>query len=88
MALKFDHNLNSISTQGGISLSINTSGSIVVAKGTTAQRPGTPEQGMLRYNTDIGQLEVYDASGLWQPIGTSGDADDAIVLALIFGASG
>ena len=30
--------------------------------GTTAERPNTPEVGMMRFNTDEGQFEVYDGT--------------------------
>jgi hypothetical protein len=39
---------------------------IVVPNGTTAERLGT-ELGQIRYNTDIGLVEVYAAGG-WQPL--------------------
>jgi hypothetical protein len=34
-------------------------GALVVPVGTTAERPATPQNGMMRYNTTIPQLEVY-----------------------------
>lgn len=37
-------------------------GSTVIPTGTTAQRPQNPVDGMLRYNTDFGGLEIYNAS--------------------------
>jgi hypothetical protein len=30
-----------------------------IPSGTTAQRPNSPVQGMLRYNTDLAKLELY-----------------------------
>jgi hypothetical protein len=43
-----------------------------VPQGTTAQRPGSPTDGFLRYNTDNSYLEVYIASlTSWEPISTS-----------------
>lgn len=38
--------------------------------GTTAQRPGTPNTGMLRYNTTTGFAEVYTAAG-WGSFGAT-----------------
>ena len=36
--------------------------------GTTAQRPANPEAGMMRFNTDTGQVEWYDdVFGSWIP---------------------
>lgn len=39
-------------------------GQVKVPAGTTAQRSGSPANGMLRYNSDTGQFEGY-ASGAW-----------------------
>ena len=41
--------------------------------GTTAQRPGTPTQGMFRYNTTLGIFEGYTSGG-WGAIAGSGGA--------------
>ncbi len=46
---------------------IFTGQTITIPAGTTAQRPVTPSNGMLRYNTDIGLVEQYNSSG-WQGI--------------------
>lgn len=40
-----------------------------VPTGTTAQRPGTPEVGMTRYNTDLGSAEVYESNAWCQLTG-------------------
>jgi hypothetical protein len=38
--------------------------------GTTAQRPGSPANGMIRYNTDSNKLEFYNsATGTWSSVG-------------------
>lgn len=42
-------------------------GAIQVPGGTTAQRPGTPVVGMVRYNSSSGVVEQYNAQG-WQGI--------------------
>ena len=36
---------------------------IVMPQGTTAERPGAPELGTLRYNTQLGFMEQYNATG-------------------------
>lgn len=46
-----------------------TTGAAILPPGTTAQRPGTPANGMLRYNTDIGDFEGY-IGGAWVPRST------------------
>lgn len=40
-------------------------GSITVPPGTTAQRPGSPTEGMIRYNSTTGNMESYGA-GAWR----------------------
>lgn len=42
---------------------------VVIPHGTTAQRPGSPSSGFLRFNTDLGTLEQYNTStNAWQAI--------------------
>ena len=48
-------------------------GAIDVAAGTTAQRPGTPSNGMFRYNSTDNAFEGY-ANGAWGAIGGGGGA--------------
>lgn len=47
-------------------------GSITVPNGTTAERPGTPTAGMLRYNSDLSTFEGYTTADGWGPIAGSG----------------
>lgn len=37
----------------------NSAGAITVPRGTTAQRPAVPTNGMVRYNTDTAHFEGY-----------------------------
>jgi hypothetical protein len=50
----------------------NVSGGVVVAKGTTGQRPGSPVAGTLRYNTTTNRLEIY-ADNAWTVVGLRAD---------------
>ena len=62
-ALKFigdGSELTGITTSGG-------TGATTVPSGTTAQRPATGVNGMLRYNSTTGFMEGYTAAG-WSPI--------------------
>lgn len=43
-------------------------GSAMMPVGTTAQRPSTPSNGYMRYNTDITSMEVY-SNGSWGSVG-------------------
>lgn len=49
---------------------IDDTGLIQLPQGTTAQRPGSPAAGMIRYNTSIQETEYYDGSS-WLTIGES-----------------
>ena len=71
---EFDFNGNTISRQGDIVLNpnnnniiINSTDSLVLPKGTTAERPATPTAGMIRYNTDDNTFEGYYTTG-WSSI--------------------
>ncbi len=44
-------------------LDINTTSSMIIPVGTTAQRPAAPLAGMLRYNSDIASPEAYTPTG-------------------------
>lgn len=44
---------------------VNDTSYIIVPVGTTAQRPSSPTVGYVRYNTDLGYLEMYSASNNW-----------------------
>ena len=54
-------------------INMTGTGAIDVAAGTTGQRPGSPSNGMFRYNSTDGAFEGY-ASGAWGAIGGSGGA--------------
>ena len=64
---------------------------IVLPTGLTAGRPGTPELGMVRFNSELILVEVYDGTGWTSAAGssagvTAASAQDISVLqALIFG---
>lgn len=50
------------------SLTVNDTGYLRMPSGTTAQRPGSPVAGMMRYNTDSKVKEFYDGTN-WNPLG-------------------
>ena len=56
--------------------SFTGTGAVDVPAGTTAERPGTPSNGMIRYNSDDAQFEGY-ADGEWGAIGGGGDTQTA-----------
>lgn len=58
---------------GSETVKIDSTGSLTLPTGTTAQRPGTPTIGMLRYNTDTDVFEGYD--GQWITLNGVRDVD-------------
>jgi hypothetical protein len=57
---------------------LGTTTALELPDGTTGERPGTPVNGMIRYNTTLNQFEGYKASA-WGAIGggaTGGSSDD------------
>jgi len=56
--------------------SFSGTGAFVAPKGNdTTQRPGTPEAGMLRYNTTINEFEGYNGTA-WASVGGSAISND------------
>ena len=53
----------------------DATGAVIVTKGSTLQRPGTPENGHFRYNLDTDEFEGYSA-GEWGAIGGGGAIND------------
>ena len=48
-------------------VSVNTNKAVIVPKGTQNQRPATGVEGMLRYNSDTSDFEVFQNTA-WKPI--------------------
>jgi len=60
----------SIEVDGSKGIQQNTTEVTKIPVGTTAQRPANPEAGMIRFNTDTGQVEGYnDVAETWQSLG-------------------
>lgn len=64
---------NLSTSDGGITIDNNGNvefmgnGATQVPKGSTAQRPGSPADGMVRINTDLDHMEWYDGvTGMWK----------------------
>ncbi len=57
--------------------SFTSTGALSISKGTTAEQPGTPATGMVRYNTTTNQFEGYSgAAPAWKSIGGSALSND------------
>lgn len=59
-------NITNLATTGTVTF--GGTGAITVPVGTTAQEPGTPSTGMLRFNTTLNQFEGYNGAS-WGGIG-------------------
>ena len=70
--------LTSVGTLTGLTVSgdilMSGTGAIDVATGTTAQRPGSPNTGMFRYNSTSNQFEGYTNAGWGAIAGGGGSA--------------
>ena len=58
-----------IDPQSGL-LIVDSTTAMGIPSGTTAQRPGSPDDGYIRFNTDDNSLEVWDGSEWDQPTAT------------------
>jgi hypothetical protein len=59
-------------------------GSVTVPSGSTAQRPGSPTAGMIRWNASIVDLEYYDTGTAdWRQVANDSDINSAIGQAAI-----
>ena len=56
-----------IDAETGVFVIEGTTG-FVIPVGNTAQRPGSPDTGLTRYNSETGLLEIYDGSD-WESMG-------------------
>lgn len=80
LALAASPTFTGTATFGGNILMSGT-GTIDIPVGTTAQRPGSPNNGMIRYNTTLTRYEGYSGSA-WGALGggaTGGGADQWVV---------
>ena len=74
-------------TPGSGVVDINTTGSIRIPAGTTAQRPTVPAVGMIRYNTTTSRFEGYDGNWIVLTGVYDLDADTYITAELTPGAN-
>lgn len=67
-------------TFGG-DVALSGTGYLDLPAGTTAQRPGSPNSGMIRFNTTLGQFEGYNGTA-WSAVGggATGGGSDAVFL--------
>lgn len=65
--MDFDFTNDSIIPSSGTLNISSATGGIIVPTGDTASRPGSPVEGLIRYNTDNNAFDVY-ANGQWQAL--------------------
>jgi hypothetical protein len=65
----------------GIQLLSTGTGAWQPPAGTTGQRPGTPANGAMRWNSTLSQLEVYVGNSVWQAVASSAYAANYLVVA-------
>lgn len=53
---------NALTIDSFQNITANSAGALQIPSGTTAQRPASPVNGMLRYNTSLSKLEIYISS--------------------------
>ena len=79
--MSFDFNGKFLITANG-NITCNTTGSMVLPVGTTAQRPASPAAGMLRHNSTLGYAEWYDtATSSWKAVTTPSYTVEYVVIA-------
>ena len=64
----------------------SNTGAMILAQGTDAERPGTPQTGMLRFSTTSSKAEVYDGSA-WVEVGTTPPVTEAFKNIAVSGQS-
>lgn len=65
--------------------SFTSTGALLISKGTTAQQPGSPATGMIRYNTTTSQFEGYSGSSpAWKSIGGSALSNDTSTASTLY----
>ena len=73
MAINFDHQRDRISSSSG-SITVNTTGSLAIPVGNTAQRPAVLSTGQIRFNSQQSAFEGYNGVG-WSTLGGVRDVD-------------
>ena len=66
---------------------VSGTGGFTIPSGTTAERPGSPTAGVLRYNTTESSYETYDGTS-WVKIDTQGYPYDVDYLVIAGGGGG
>ena len=66
LQLASNNGTTAVTVDASQNVTLNSSGSLSLPAGTTAQRPSSPVNGMFRYNTTTSTWEAYNNGG-WNP---------------------
>ena len=70
-------------------VTVNATGALTVPVGTTAQRPATPANGMLRLNSSTNSLEVYSSNlTAWTTVTALSVAPSTVEYLVVAGGGG
>jgi hypothetical protein len=68
---------NNLTVSGNVVFS--STGAMVLPSGTSANRPSTPSAGMLRYNTQVANIEFWNTgTSMWTLVGTGSGSGGAV----------
>jgi len=70
-----------------LNTTIGGTASIQLPSGTTAQRPASPQAGMVRYNTTIADTEYYDGTGWYRLSDSNIEASGGIITDIDIGGT-
>jgi hypothetical protein len=68
LVLKTNGGTNAVTIDTDQNVTLEGTGALALNSGTTAERPGTPVAGMVRFNSETNELEAYDGSA-WGSLG-------------------
>lgn len=85
MAINFNHSTETITTGTNVLGFNSMTGALILPSSTTGNRPGSPTNGMIRYNSDLSAVEIYNSG--WSSVAlASATQDNSLVYSIVFGS--